>query len=213
MTVKIIFPPRPKGKMLHTDLPQYESNGNWLAQRKFNGSRCVVHISKDKYVMIGNRHGGEFASFKFTIDMIDELLSSLKLENDKSYWLDGELMNKQKDATNEIIFFDVLQAGRYMFGNPCQVDRLEILRDICKDPTKKSQSGLGFQISNRFTLAEVFNHNFKNRFDESLEDNRLEGLVLRKKSGFIDDFGSKEYVTTNLIRCRKPFGNGKSYNY
>lgn len=213
MTIRIIFPPRPKGKMLPTDLPDYEKSGKWLAQRKFNGSRCLVHISQDRYVMIANRHGSEFAKFSFTKDMVDELLSCLNIEEGKSYWLDGELMNKQKESNNEIIFYDILQAGRYMFGNPSQIDRLEILNEICKNPTVKSDSNMGYKISKRFTLAEVFNHSFESRFKESLLDNRLEGLVLRKKNSTLDDFGSKEYETSNLIRCRKPFGNGKSYEY
>jgi hypothetical protein len=40
------------------------------------------------------------------------------LEKGKEYWLDSELMSKQTNATNEIILYDVLQAGRYFLGSP-----------------------------------------------------------------------------------------------
>jgi hypothetical protein len=41
----------------------------------------------------------------------------------------------------------------------------------------------------------------------------LEGLVLRKKSAVLDSYGDKEYETTNLIRCRKPFSKDKGYEF
>ena len=213
MSIKIIFPPRPKGKMLPSDLSYYESSGNWIAQRKFNGSRCVIHLSKDRYVTIGNRHGGCFSRFSFTKGMIDELLSSIKLEDNKEYWLDGELMNKQQNATNEIVFYDVLQAGRYLFGSPNQAGRIEMLNEICGNPTQKCDTGVALQISKRFWMAETFFCDFSERFSESLPSNQIEGLVLRRKASVLDNFGHKEYETANLIRCRKPFSKDKGYEF
>ena len=188
--------------MMPSDLDSFESSGKWIAQRKFNGSRCVVYISSDRYVCIGNRHGEEFRNFNFTKSTIDELLSSLQLENSKDYWLDGELMNKDKNPSNQIIFYDVLQAGRYMFGNPNQLERIKILNHICNNPSEKTDIAL--KISDNFLMAETFQDNFKVRFNEALPNQQLEGLVLRRIDGALDAFGTKEYVTTNLIRCRKP---------
>ena len=199
--------------MSPNDLGYYESSGNWLAQRKFNGSRCVLHISKDRYVTLGNRHGGEFARFFFTKSMVDELLSCLRLEDNKEYWLDGELMNKQENATNEIVFYDVLQAGRYLFGNPNQLNRLEMLNEICGNPTQRCDSGIALKISKSFWMAETFFSDFQHRFMESLPLKQIEGLVLRKKIGGLDNFGFKEYETANLIRCRKPFSKEKGYEF
>jgi ATP-dependent DNA ligase len=210
---KIIFPPRPKGKMPHNDLGHYESTGRWVAQRKFRGSRAVVYIDKDRNVVLGSRHGREFAKFTLSEDFRSELLSSLRLEDGKAYWLDGELMNKDVDATNEIIFFDVLQAGRYMFGFPDQIRRLECLREICGNPAKLCPSGIALEVSPRVWMAETFDSNFNERFKEAINVDQLEGLVLRKKSACLDAYGDKEYETTNLIRCRKPFSKDKGYEF
>lgn len=204
--MKIIYPPRPKGKMLHTDLDFYESTGKWLAQRKFRGSRAVIHISKTRELTLGNRHGTTFTRNVLDRAYKDEILSSLQLQNGVDYWLDGELMNKDENATNEIILFDVLQVGRYFFGSPNQVERLQILNEICNNPKNICRMNFALEVSPRVWMAESFNNNFVDRFKESLPIKQLEGLVLRKKLAGLDSFGDKEYETTNLLRCRKSFG-------
>jgi hypothetical protein len=201
----IIFPPRPKGKMLWTDLPYYEKTGLYVAQRKFRGSNSVLNISKQGKIIFGNRHGREFANFRLSKDYQDEILSCLVLKPNTEYWLNGEIMNKDENAKNEIIFFDILQEGRYFFQNPDQEKRLEILREICGDPKELCEEGLSLKISPRLRLAEVFEKDFVLRFKEAYPIKRIEGLVLRKRKSALDNFGVKEYETSNLIRCRKPF--------
>jgi len=210
--MKIIYPPRPKGKMLPSDLKLYE-DGDWLAQRKFRGSRIVINIAKNRDITVGSRHGAKFSKFDLSQSERQELLSCLNLEDNKEYWLDGELMNKDVDSTKEIIFFDVLQAGNYLFFKPTQEQRIEILKEICNNPTKKCASGIALEISTKFWMAETFVDNFRARFDESLDNEQLEGLVLRKKRVGLDSLGEKEYETTNLIRCRKPFSKTKGYEF
>lgn len=218
--IKIIYPPRPKGKMLWTDLAHYEQTGKWVVQRKFRGSRAVINISKTGQVTLGNRHGRQFSKFALDKDYKKEILSSLKLQPGVEYWLDGELMNKDVNATNEIILFDVLQVGRYFFNSPTQMERLEILKEICGNPQKQCRSGIALEVSPRIWMAETFDKNFADRYKEALPIQQLEGLVLRKKDAGLDDFGASEYETTNLIRCRKSFavetpkeGRSGGYNF
>lgn len=210
---KIIYPPRPKSKMLPSELPYYESTGEWAAQRKFRGSRCVIYIDKDRSLTIGSRHGKAFSRFSLSEDMKSQILDSLHLEPGKSYWLDGELMNKDIDATNEIILFDILQAGRYLFGFPDQMRRLEILKEICGCPSKLCSSGLALEVAPKLWMAQTFESDFVSRFKEALDVDQLEGLVLRKRSASLDGFGDKEYETNHLIRCRKPFAEDKGYRF
>lgn len=210
--MKIIYPPRPKGKMLPSDLHHYE-NGDWIAQRKFRGSRIVVYISSDRKVVVGTRHGTVFSKFDLNSQEKNELVSCLNLEQDKDYWLDGELMNKDVSPTNEIIFFDVLQVGKYFFHKPIQEERIELLNNICKSPKNKCSSGIALEITPKFWMAETFYSQFKERFDESLNNPQLEGLVLRKRKVGLDSFGEKEYETSSLIRCRKPFSKNKGYEF
>lgn len=209
---KIIFPPRPKGKILPSDLHLYE-NEDWICQRKFRGSRIVVHISKNRKVTVGTRHGIAFSKFDLNSSEKDDLISSLNFEDNKEYWLDGELMNKDINSTKEIIFFDVLHAGEYLFYKPSQEERLEILNCICNFPKNKCSSGIALEITPKFWMAETFFSDFKSRFDESLDNEQLEGLVLRKRKVGLDSFGEKEYETNNLIRCRKPFSRTKGYEF
>lgn len=201
--MKIIFPPRPKGKIPPQDLPYYESTGKWFAQRKFRGSHAVINISPVGKVTLGNRHGTTFSRFSLDTRYTEEFLS-LNIKSGIEYWFAGELMNKDVNSTNEIILFDILQAGRYFFGSPNQQERLEILKEICSDPKEKHKNAL--RVTDRILMAETFSSDFVQRFQESLPIPQLEGLVLRKKSATLDNFGNVEYETTNLIRCRKPFG-------
>ena len=204
MSEKIIYPPRPKGKMLPSDLPYYESTGKWLAQRKFRGSNSVIFISSKREVTLGSRHGDKFAKFVMGSKQKEEFITGLNLKPDTEYWFNGELMNKDVDATNEIILYDLLQAGRYLFGMT-QSDRLQQLSEICGNTQNLCYSKIALQVTPKIWLAEVFYSDFVNRFNESFQVQQLEGLVLRKKNATLDNYGQKEYVTTDLIRCRKPF--------
>lgn len=203
--VKIIYPPRPKEKMLFNDLSFYEKTDKWVAQRKFRGSRAVIHISASKEITLGNRHGSSFARFSLDKQYKEELLSSLNFKDGMEYWLDGELMNKDIGATNEVILFDVLAAGRYLFGSTSQLERLQILNEICGSPSTLCSSGIALYVTPRIWMAQTFFSNFMERFKEAIPIPQLEGLVLRKKASTLDNFGHFEYETTNLIRCRKSF--------
>lgn len=203
--VKIIYPPRPKGKMLFSDLPYYEQTGKWVAQRKFRGSRAVIHISANREIILGNRHGSTFAKFSLDSKYREEILSGLDLQVGMEYWLDGELMNKDVNASNEIILFDVLAVGKYLFGNMTQIDRLQVLNSICRNPVDLCASQIALHVTSRVWMAQTFFSGFLDRFKESLPISQLEGLVLRKKNSTLDNFGHSEYETTNLIRCRKSF--------
>lgn len=211
--MRILFPPRPKGKMLPNDLAHYESTGKWIAQRKFRGSRAVIHISADRKITLGNRHGTQFAKFVLDESLKNEILSGLDLKEGVEYWLDGELMNKDVNATNEIILFDLLQAGKYLFGGPSQIARLTMLHQLCRNPSKKCRNGLALEVTSSLWLAETFENDFVAHFQEALSNEQIEGLVLRKKSSCLDNFGVSEYETSNLIRCRKPFAKDKGYDF
>jgi len=209
---KVIFPPRPKGKMNPKDLPYYESQGTWCAQRKFNGTRNLIHIEPDGKLTVWGRHGEAHKKFSLSSSYRDEILGALRIEKGVEYWLDSELMNKQKNSTNEMILYDVLQVGRYFFGTPDQMARLELLKGICGDPQELEPTGIALKISDRVWMAETFTSDFVKRFEEAVDNPRLEGLVLRKRKAGLDHFGNSEYETGNMIRCRKPFAEDKGYN-
>lgn len=211
-TLSLIYPPRPKGKISPKDLLFYEKTGHWFAQRKFRGSRALVHISADKQVTLISRHGKPFHRYDLDSSQIKDLLNCLDLE-DVDYWLDGELMNKDKNSKNEIIFFDVLCVDKYLFHSPTQIDRMKILEKICGYPKQLDELGISLVVGKGFRMAEFFDSDFELRFQESLDVPQLEGLVLRQKNVGLDNRGLKEYTTSSVIRCRKPFSKDKGYNF
>jgi ATP-dependent DNA ligase len=203
----VIFPPRPKGRMNPADLPTYEASGRWVAQRKFNGCRNLIHVTPDGKIEAFSRYGDAHKLFVLTKDYVEQIQDGLNLQKSTEYWLDSEVMTKTTGAGGEIVFYDVLQAGRYLFGRPNQMERLAMLRDICGNPQSLEPGGLALEISPKLWLAESFVDNFVPRFEEAYKSDSIEGLVLRKKKSTLDNFGGAYYETGWLIRCRKPHKN------
>lgn len=208
--MQVLYPPRPKGRLLPHQLPDYEKTGLWVVQRKFNGTRTVINITPDRKVTLYSRHGGLHKQFKPSRQLLADI-ASLNFEPGKEYWLDGEVMDaKTTDARykDKVILFDVLFAGKLLFGNPSLMDRLAMLSSICRNPVKLEPNGIALSITPNLWMAETFTANFVERFKEMLERDEIEGLVLKKKGSVIDNFGNTEYETSWLIRCRKPHKGG-----
>lgn len=211
----LLYPPHPDCKIPPHNLGEYEKSGKWVAQRKFNGTHILVYISKDRKVSILTRHGTAPKLFSLSKSHIDQILS-LNLEDGKDYWLDGELLDhktKNKQYKGKIVFFDVLHAGKYLIKNLNQIQRIQLLNEICRNPTNlEPNSGIALKVTDEIWMAETWNDNFKKHFEEFINLDEIEGLVLRKSDSFIDNFGQKEYGVSWIIRVRKPHAGG-TYNY
>ena len=206
--MRYLFPPRPKSKTTLNDLPLFEKMGNWVVQRKFNGTRNLIFVDSCGVVQFFNRYGRKHTRYQPSKELISAI-SLLNLDRGKDYILDGELMNRQKNASEMIVLYDVLMCGRYLFSHPNQDERLKILRNICGNPTIKND--LGFVVAEQLTLAEHWERDFVAHFQDTISHEKLEGLVLRKKNVGLDNLGYSEYETNSLIRCRKPIDKG--YNF
>ncbi len=207
--MRYVYPPRPVGKIIYNDLPIYETSGSWIVQRKYNGTRSLIfRLSQGQYKFF-NRHGREHHNFSPTKSMIS-CLDSLNYQSDKEYVIDGELMNKVSGKKNFLIFFDVLVVdGKYLFGKPNQMERLNILKNLCDNPIQNTD--WGFRLADDVFLADFWENNFLQQFQKVSEIPEIEGLVLRKRFSALDNFGQSEYCTSTQVRCRKP--NDKSYNF
>jgi ATP-dependent DNA ligase len=191
-------------------LPEYENTGQWVVQRKFNGTRTVIHISFDRKVEMFSRHGGPHKQFKPSKQLLSDI-ANLNIEPGKEYWLDGEVMDAKTTSPqykDKVVLFDILFAGKLLFGKPTLMDRLAMLADICRHPTAKEPNGIALMVTPNLWMAETFDSGFTARFKEMLERDEIEGLVLKKKESVIDNFGNAEYETNWLIRCRKPHSGG-----
>jgi hypothetical protein len=126
------------------------------------------------------------------------------LEAGNEYWLDGEILIKTiaNDTKDKVVLFDVLQAGEYLFLRN-QLDRLEVLKKICGEPTKlDSFRGMAYVVSPNVLMAPTFYSNFVQEFNKDYKE-EVEGLVLRRKDSLLDNFGNKEYLVDWIIRCRR----------
>jgi hypothetical protein len=210
-----MYPPKPRGRLVPGNLPEYEKSGKWLAQRKFNGTHILISISPDREVDIIRPGGEPTQQFSPTRELLDEI-KSLSLESGKQYWLDGELLNN-KTATEQykgkLVLFDVLQAGRYLMGSPKQVERLQMLNAICRNPTQlEPNNGIALVATPNVWLAQSFFSDFVPRYRDFLDHPEIEGLMLRKRESTLDKSGSKKYLVDWMIRCRKPHTGG-SYDF
>jgi hypothetical protein len=213
--MRLLFPPHPSVKISFHKLDDYEKTQNWIAQRKFNGTNIIINISPERKISILTRHGTVPKSFNLSSNHIKQLLS-LNLEDKKEYWLNGELLDsktKNKNYKDKIVLFDVLQAGEYLIRKPDQAGRIEILNNICKNPIEYETSNkIALKFSDDIWMAESWTTDFKKHYEELINLDEIEGLVLRKKDSYLSDFGAKKYDVSWMLKCRKPHKGG-NYNF
>lgn len=207
--MKVIFPPRPKSRITSGQLDKYESTGDWVVQRKFNGQRNVIHVSPSGDVDFFG-YGRPHENYEPTEEIKDEI-RSLNLE-EQEYWFDSELLNaKTTDPNykNRVVLFDVLQAGKYFFSGPDVMGRLQLLSEICGNPTElEPHHGIALRVTEHIWMAQTFLSDFEKHYEEILQFDEIEGLVLKKKKAKIKNFGNKKYEIDWQIRCRKPHPGG-----
>jgi hypothetical protein len=205
-----MFPPRPKSRIRPVELPRWERQGGWAIQRKFNGTRTLIHVTPSLKVEAWRPGKKSHLQWVISPEIINQVLS-LNIERGKEYWFDGELMNnKTSNSTykNKIIFFDIIQAGRYFFKSPDLLGRQKLLFEICGNPvTLEDSRGIALKVTNNIWLAETFFDNFTDRWKDFIDFDEIEGLVLKRMKSTIDNLGNKEYDVDWQIRCRKEHRN------
>ena len=204
--MRFISPPRPKSKIIPETLPSYEGKG-WVVQRKFNGSRIEIYKKNDEIKFFG-RLGQD--SFYEAPDYTINELNALNFKENTEYWLDGEFLDaktKNPKYKNKIILYDVLYCEKYLL-NVGLKERLDLLNSICNFPSKREPNiGIALQVTPNIWMAETFYENFSVRFEEFIQYDEIEGLVLKKLDSVLDNFGNSEYEVDWQIRCRKPHKN------
>lgn len=213
-----IYPPKPFGKIAHMggtslskQLAEYEKTGEWLAERKYNGTRNLIYVTDGEVSLA--RPGVEHKQFSPSRELLKEI-KSLNLETGRNYILDGELLDRKTSTPQykgKIVLYDVLMAGSYLFGSPNLEGRYRILQDICRYPTEREGAvGIALRVTDNIWMAETFYDHFYDRFNDFIGHPEIEGLVLKRKASSLDNFGQKPYDVTWQIRVRKPSKNYSS---
>ena len=122
------------------------------------------------------------------------------------------LDHKTKNYKGKIILFDIIYEGGYLVRVK-QVDRLQILSDICGNPIELEESNkIALKVTSDIWLAENWNDNFNFHFEEFINLDEIEGLMLREKESLNNNFGAKKYDVSWMVKCRKPH-SGDLYRY
>lgn len=221
MKPRFLYPQHPKSGILIAplQLDDYESQGHWLAQLKFQGSNSVLWVYNDEF-MLWNRSGEPFTTYRAKESM-KKCIQQLKLERNTEYVFNGELLhtkaksktsNKQA-VTDTIVLFDILYAGKHL-NEPLE-QRLALLNLICNDPKTHDKDKQGLVVAkqeeSQIWLAETFPDDFSYHFwkfvdtDASGNDRYplIEGLMLKRKGSNLVGFGTKPVDVTWMTRCRK----------
>ena len=198
-----LYPPRPGGSIMPGDLGYYERTGQWVVQPKFNESRILTHIMPNGEVVFWTRHRNRPMPARFDAPALSNAVkANLKLTPGVEYWLDGGVMNRVKEAGGELVFFDVLCLGQYLFLKLNQEDRLKALAKICGEPQELNPEATALRVSDRLWMATCFRDNFHDNLKRLLEVDYIEGLMLRKHESVIDNYGRKQYEASWMKRCR-----------
>jgi ATP dependent DNA ligase domain. len=211
---KYIYPPRPDAA-ISPDLLKNMGPG-WIAQPKYNGSCAVLFINGHRDYKIYNRKG-EILTLQRPINY-----TSLN-DGNKYMVLCGEYLNKSKNGedgkpfNHKFVIWDILVwNGRYLIGETCE-NRLNILHQLF-GTSRAHVSGTGMLMFNHLHTTHVedvfmapsYLRDFKALYDEIVETDLYEGLVLKKATAKLE-LGFREMNNTGWqVKARK---TTKNYNF
>ena len=204
---KYIFPPRPKNAIQSSDLDFWDNN-TLLAQPKLNGSNSVIFTNGEK-VIVMNRHNGRLTNVQVPMD---EILSIYK----GTGWmvLNAEYMNKSKSDEKRQVFnhkfviFDILVLdGDSLVGKTFE-ERVVLLDQLYG--TKDCEKPYLYGISENIYRVKSYTSNFLDLYNDLVEIDMIEGLVLKRKSARLEAGTSELNNTKSQIKCRKKCN---SYRY
>lgn len=133
-----IFPPR-ANQCIPRNETQFLADYNYLAQLKYNDSRCIIKYCEDGQVELWNRHAEKFRSYTPTEELnqeLQELRQILGLRKDSVSMLDGGLLDQKHQAIkNTIVIWDILvRNGEQLLGTKYK-DRYDSLyQHATKEP-------------------------------------------------------------------------------
>lgn len=191
------YPERPK--LIHPDqLGDYEGKG-WIAEPKYKESRLILHVMNDsRDIYFFNRHGKQF-----NYNPTPELLETIRALNLEGYWcFDGGLRHgKTKGVRNKVILWDTLiQASEIQTQQPFHLRRYAL-------------ESLGIPVDDgREILSRPleFHRNFRGAFDFYLDDDEIEGLVIKCLAGKLNLGRTKANDSSWMRKARKP---NNSYHF
>lgn len=221
----IMYPPRPSRSVPPAKLQDYEDKG-YVGQYKYNGTRTLVEIGPGSKISLWTRHKEPHKAYKLSDGMKEELTTYHQQgDTSKTIVLDGELLNdKTKSVKDRLVLFDVLVIDSdYLIGTS-MLERKEILdetfwnsdrwendtgRKMAVKPKVFDKHGKERYLDHVW-VAETFFYDLSKRYEELIDMDEIEGLVLKNPRALLENGFSENNNSEWLIRCRK---ETKSYKY
>mgnify|MGYP003489040963 FL=1 len=210
-----LFPPRPEVKTKASELANYDSSGEYIAQPKYNGSCCLVFTNGSE-LKVYNRH-------KELLTNVSPNINFKELAKSKKWFVyAGEYLNKGKLGENgekevgKFVIWDLLVwDGEYLIGSTLK-ERLDLLEQIY--PCNRAVISDKIELYEHLCCTEIPNiykaptyvNGFESLYSEIVKIDLYEGLVLKKINSKLS-YGLQELNNTDWqIKCRK---ETKLYNF
>lgn len=115
-----IFPPRP-ADAIPRDQTSLLGEMQWLAQLKFNDTRCLVKYLPDGTIELWNRHGERIRNYTtpdWLLAELHQVREMLGLSSTGYHLLDGGLLDsKHKAIKDTLVIWDILvRDGEHLLG-------------------------------------------------------------------------------------------------
>jgi ATP-dependent DNA ligase len=170
------------------------ANDDWVAEKKYNGQRCMLWIIDGKVEFWG-RHG---KLLKYNEDPATEIVNYLAGKFPKGVFLfDGELRhNKTKGVQHKLVIWDVFIFRDLLLNKMQYWTRRAILKE----------RGLEACPALQVSLIEQYRDDWRSLYKAVIEDDEIEGLVLKNQHGYLDISRSSGRDSNWMFKVRKPSG-------
>jgi hypothetical protein len=216
-TQQYIYPPRPS-EAIPREETAFLGEANWIAQLKYNDTRCLIKILPGGQIELWNRHAERLRSYHCPDSLREEitvLANTLHLDLDKLQLLDGGLLDNKHPLINDTIaLWDVLvKDGEHLLGTTYAY-RYDFLRGNVTGPWTHNVPTIGsvefgLQLTPHILIPETYQpQDWPTLWDRVHQVNApyttgkpgaknykikpiLEGLVLKNRQGILE-LGYKE---------------------
>lgn len=125
-----IYPPRSQDAMPYAETGFLASMG-WVAQLKYNDSRCLIKYLPGEAPQLWNRHASTFRDYTPTPELLGQLAEvHTRLGLDKTKWslLDGGILDKKHSAIKQtVVIWDILVRDNVHLLGSQYTDRYDFL--------------------------------------------------------------------------------------
>lgn len=213
-TDRYIYPPRPQTSVPRNDTDFFQNLG-WIAQLKYNGSRCLIKHLPNNTIQLWNRHAERFRTYHTPNWLQEELKTAiykLGLQPNEYHVLDGELLDQKHSSIKDvIIIWDVLvKTGEHLLDTQ-YIDRYNMLKNnlSTQETWKHNNYDLGTKLTNHVLMPKNYTNtewdtawNIVHNVNAPYPTPLLEGIVLKDPNGLLERGFKEKNNGSWMIRSR-----------